>query len=104
MSSGNRLLACSLRCISRRLSVPDVVLKNAKLGLRGNLLAVSRAKCPVSWPQYARAFSGHCSYWQPIVRGYRTAPTETTNLYDENEVCTVDAIIVLNDSSLVHVT
>jgi len=98
MSLRSRLFACSLRCIASRLSVPDVVLKNTKLSLCGNLLAASRAKCAVGWPPYARVFSNRCSYWQPLVRGYRTAPTRTTgfarNEYDENEISTEDVCVV----------
>jgi len=89
MNSGNRLFACSLRYIASRLSVPDVVLRKTKPSLWGNLLADSRAKYSVCWPRSTRAYS---SQWQPLVRGYRTASTETTgfarNVYDENEVCT----------------
>jgi len=94
MISGNRLFACSLRCFAGRLSVPNIVLKKTKLSLWGNLLTESRAKCTVCRPRSTRAFSSHRSYWQPLVRGYQTAPTETTGfartIFDENEVCTDD--------------
>jgi len=92
MISGNRLIACSLRSIASRLSVPDMVLKNSKRSLWGNLLADSRARCSVYWPPSTRAFTNHRSYWQPLVRGYQTPSTRTTGfartVYDENDVCT----------------
>jgi len=91
MSSLNRLFAC-LRCTACRLNVPNIVLKQAKCSLWGNLLVDSRLTSAVTLPSIARAFSSECFSRRPVVRGYRTAPTETTgfdrDIYDENEVCT----------------
>ena len=90
MSSVNRLFVC-LRCTASRLSVPDVVLKKPKFSLWGKLLVDSRSKSTAAWSLFTRASSSQCSIWHPLIRGYRTAPTETTgfaqNIYDENEVC-----------------
>jgi len=86
MSSVNRLFVC-LRCTTNRLNVADTVLKKTKFNLWGSLLIDSQARSP----RFTRVFSSSCSSLQSLVRGYRTAPTETTgfaqNIYDENEVC-----------------